>query len=934
MDAPRKKKLIETGIPLTDINRESAREKSLRHGLPSTLHLYWARRPLATTRTILFAQLVDDPSEHPDRFPTKDAQDVERRRLQDIMSRLAKWENIGDSKLYADARQAILDSNNGVMPKVLDPFAGGGSIPLEAQRLGCEAHASDLNPLAVILNKAMIDIPARFCDQPSVHPLDDGTTTRSKNRAEGLAEDIRYYGRKLRDLAYSKVGSLYPQVEDKNGQKHTVIAWIWARTVTNPNPANPVQVPLVRSWWLSKKKGHEAWIKPIIKNGEVTGYQVQHNANGPTGDHKGTVISGKGAVSLLDGTPIPLDYIHAEGKAGRLGSQLVAVVVDRGRGRGRLYLDADSAQAEIADTDRPSSYPDGAIANNARWFSTPLYGMTTFASLFTNRQLKTLVTFADSVVEIHDQVLADALAAGMARGESLEDGGNDAMAYADALSVYLALSVSRETDRCSSIASWQNIRENIRDVFARQAIPMTWDYAEANPFSSKSGSYYSQVEWVAEAVENLPAKPQGYAARADAMTRQYDSTVISTDPPYYDNIDYSDLSDYFYIWLRWMLKDILPPLTRRELTPKNEELVANPYRRGGKEDAEVFFTNGFNEVFNHIAQTANTDVPMTVYYAYKQHDDADGSSSGWESLLSGLIKAGWEVTATWPVRSERAGRMISVGTNALASSIVLACRPRPKDAGSISTQRFNTLLRSELSKSLPNIIEQGIQPVDLAQAAIGPGIGVYSRYNMIYNMDGSQLSVSDALKRVNAAVDEILNPSDSDSTDEGLDSDTTFALQWFSNYGWSTATSGDADQLARTNGTSLGGLVRSGIFDAERGKARLLKPAELTNLTWNPETDKRVGQWEAVMRLAGILEKNGATQAGHKMALLEERMDISTVRNLAFRVYHLAEKQNDSQTAQTLNNFVSSWDVMDQIAEKDRSGSMLHAQQQTLAGID
>lgn len=608
----RKKKLIETGIPLTAINNESRREKSLRHGFPSTLHLYWARRPLATARAILFAQLVDDPAGHPEKFPTAEEQDTERRRLQDLMRRLVLWSNINDSKLYDEARQAIRDSNGGKLPPVVDPFAGGGSIPLEAQRLGLQAHASDINPLSVILNKAMIEYPSRFPNQPSVHP----GNVHLRNRAEGIADDIRYYGEILWEKTWEKVGMLYPKVKDAEGKEREVIAWIWARTVINPNPANPVPVPLVRSWWLSKTKGREAWIKPIVEKDGSIKYEVHHDANGPK-DEEGTV-GDTGAISIVDGTPIDFSYIRNESKSGRMGSQLIAIVADGGRGR--LYLPPNDEQAKAAEMDAPDDKPWDMLPDHAMNLRVQGYGIDYWADLYTNRQLTTLVAMCRTIPEVREIVLQDALKAGMHPGDRLDDGGKGAEAYADAICVYLALAVSRQTDRGSSLSSWQNIGEKVRNVFSRQVVSFRWDYAEANPFSNKSGSFSGQIEWVSKAVANLPAFPPSEARQADAATRSYDNLVVSTDPPYYDNIGYADLSDYFYIWLRKMLSEIIPSATSTLLTPKDQELVANEQRHGGKNGATKFFIDGFNQVFRHIRETAIPDIPMTVYYAYKQKD--------------------------------------------------------------------------------------------------------------------------------------------------------------------------------------------------------------------------------------------------------------------------------------------------------------------------
>lgn len=900
----RKKKLIETGIPLKTINAVSSREKSLRHGLPSGLHLYWARRPLAVTRSILFAQLVDDPSAHIDRYPTEEAQDQEREHLKRLMEMLARWEDIHNEALYREAYKTILDSNNGVVPAVLDPFAGGGAIPLEAQRLGAEAHASDLNPLAVIINKALIEFPSRLRDKKAVHPAE--VTTQDKSGS--LAEDIRYYGQLLRDRAFEKVGQLYPKIKDANGEKHTVIAWIWARTVTNPNPANPVQVPLVRSWWLSKKKGKEAWIKPIIQQDGSLRYEVQHNADGPKGDSEGTV-SRKGAISIVDGTPIDLKYIRQQSKAGRLGTSLIAIVGDSDNGR--MYYSPVASQIDAAAVDEPADKPLELLPEHALGFRVQAYGFKAWSDLFTNRQLTMLTNLADTVSEIRELVLADALASGMPEGKRLDEGGDGAKAYADAMSVYLSLAVSRQANCSSSICTWDNTIEKIRNVFARQAISMTWDFAEANPFSSKSGNFLSQINWVAEAVEAVPAWPSSEAHQADAATRSYNNVVVSTDPPYYDNIGYADLSDYFYVWLRRMLKSILPSVCSTLLTPKAQELVADPYRHGGKDGAARFFVEGFNHVFEHIRETARTDIPMTVYYAYKQKDDKTGTSTGWYALLDGLIHGGWEITATWPVRSELSNRMRGNNSNALASSIVLACRPRPRDAPSIPMRVFNSVLRKELTKELKTLMASGIDPVDLNQAAIGPGISVYSRYSRIREADGTDMPIQKALEVINHVIDEVMGDADSD-----YDPDTRFAVKWYQSYGWNQESSGMADQLSRSCGTTPDALVRSGVFEAAGGKAHLFKPEEMTG-EWNPIKDDHISLWEGMIRMTGILDSNGVDTVAPMMAQLGERIPLDDVRALGFRMFHEAEKRKDTEGAIKFNSLISMWDDLSAKTKKE-----------------
>lgn len=903
-----KKKLIETSLPLEAINAASAREKSIRHGHPSTLHLYWARRPLATARAVLFAQLVDDPASRPDEFPTMESQDKERARLHALMEKLIIWENSNDEKLLEQAREEIRKSNDGKLPAVVDPFAGGGSIPLEAQRLGLESHASDLNPLAVLINKALIEIPPKFAGWSPVFP---GVAEEQSSwlRAEGLAADVQHYGQWLRDEAEKRIGHLYPKVTAPGGTEHTVIAWIWARTVISPNPANPIETPLVRSWWLSKRKGKEAWVKATVVDGQVQ-YEVQHNADGPKGDADGT-INRRGAVSIADGTPIDFKYIRAESQAGRMGAHLIAVIADGGKGR--LYISSNNKHIDTANVPSPDDVPAGDIFDWPGRINVYRYGMTEWADLFTNRQLVALTTLSDLVSEACGKILEDALAAGIPAGERLEDGGVGAEAYADAVATYLGLAVSRATDRSSSLCSWDSSRDSVRNVFGRQAIPMVWDYAEANLFSNSSGNFLGQVEWISKAIGKAPANSAGEAVQISAMSRDYADLVVSTDPPYYDNIGYADLSDFFYVWLRKSLRTIHPSVVGTMLTPKADELVANPYRHGGKQGAEKFFIEGFNSVFHRIREDdANPDVPMTVYYAYKQQDSGkDGTSStGWHTLLDGLIQAGWEITATWPMRSELKNRMLSHGTNALASSILLACRPRPAEARAVARRAFVAALKSELPEALRTLMQGAIAPVDLAQAAIGPGISVFSRYAKVREADGSDMSVRDALQLINATLDEVLGEQESD-----LDSDTRFAVRWYRQYGWDADSSGIADQLARSSDTSLAELQRGGIFEAKGGKARLLSPTQL-NEGWDPVADEHVSVWEATVRLAAVLAKDGVDKVAELLPAVGEKVSLDAVKELGFLLFHEAEKNKDTDDAILFNGLVSSWGDLNEQARQ------------------
>ena len=908
-----KKKLIETSLPLEAINAASAREKSIRHGHPSTLHLYWSRKPLATARAVLFAQLVDDPASRPEEFPTVESQDKERARLHALMEKLIIWENSNDEKLLEQAREEIRKSNDGKLPAVVDPFAGGGSIPLEAQRLGLESLPPDPNPRAVLINKALIEIPPKFAGWSPVFP---GVAEEQSSwlRAEGLAADVQHYGQWLRDEAEKRISHLYPKITAPGGTEHTVIAWKWARTVISPNPANPIETPLVNSWWLSKKKGKEAWVKATVVDGQVQ-YEVQHNADGPKKDEDGTIKHGKGAWTVGDGTPFSYDYVRESGKRGEIGAHLIGIVAEGNPGR--LYLSPTPEHIQAAKVDAGDAGIIGEIATNPRWFSPPAYGMREFSDLFTNRQLVALTTLSELVSEARSKVLEDALAAGIPAGERLEDGGVGAEAYADAVATYLAFALDKLADLNNSLVGWEPKAQCPRHLFGRQSIPMVWDYAEANPLSKSSGSFITIIQGISKAMKapffGVSSSTSNSVSPGNAMAREYKDLIVSTDPPYYDNIGYADLSDFFYVWLRKSLRTIYPSVVGTMLTPKADELVANPYRHDGKQGAEKFFVEGFNSVFRRIREgEANPDVPMTVYYAYKQQDRGkDGTSStGWHTLLDGLIQSGWEITATWPMRSEAKNRLLAHGTNALASSILLACRPRPAEARAVARRAFVAALKSELPEALRTLMQGAIAPVDLAQAAIGPGISVFSRYAKVREADGSDMSVRDALQLINATLDEVLGEQESD-----LDSDTRFAVRWYRQYGWQADSSGIADQLARSSDTSLAELQRGGIFEAKGGKARLLSPTQL-NEVWDPAADEHVSVWEATVRLAAVLAKDGVDKVAELLPAVGEKVSLDAVKELGFLLFHEAEKNKDTDDAILFNGLVSSWGDLNEQARQ------------------
>lgn len=912
-----KKKLIEVALPLEAINAQSAREKSIRHGHPSTLHLWWARRPLATARAVLFAQLVDDPSERADEFLQEavdagvadvDAHvsarvDAERQRLFDLITRMVDWDNLGDEELFDQVRAEIRRSTDGNPPAILDPFAGGGTIPLEAQRLGLEARASDLNPVAVLINKALIEIPTKFAGRAPVFPGAEGTRN-SWTKATGLAEDVRRYGEWMRDEAKRRIGHLYPKAALPDGTTANVIAWIWARTVTCPNPACGIEMPLVRSWWLGKKKGKEAYVIPTVADGRVS-YDIGRDPrSAPTKEADGTVSGRTGATCIGCRSAVPVAYIRSEGEAGRLGSHLLATVAEGSRMR--LYVAPDDEQRSASLIDRPRDVPSGALADNPRWFSPPAYGLTQFSDLFTNRQLTALTTFSDLVGEARERVLQDAVASGLPEGDRLEEGGTDAAAYADSVATYLGFVVSRLTDYTSSITTWASNpqMEILRNVFARQAIPMAWDFAEGNPFAASSGGLHIMIRAVTRAIEKTPAQTPAIATQSDASTRDYAGLVVSTDPPYYDNIGYSDLSDFFYVWLRRSLREIHPDLLSTMLVPKAEELVANPYRHGGKGGAQDFFESGFRHVFAEARRSASDVYPITVYYAFKQAElEADGlASTGWETLLSGMVSEGWTVTATWPVRSERAGRMISIGTNALASSIVLALRPRPEDAAITDRRGFLAELKSTLPEALRNLQQGSVAPVDMAQAAIGPGMATFSKYSRVVEPSGEPMSVRDALRAINAVLDEVLSQQEGD-----FDDDTRWCVAWFETRGFDVSHYGEAETLASAKNASVAGLARAGIISSGGGRVKLFAPEDLP-AGYDPRSDDRISLWEVVLHMARALSDSGLDAAGRILEGAEARgIDMTAAHELAYLLFAIAEKRGLTQTGVLFNTLGSSW---------------------------
>jgi putative DNA methylase len=902
LDMTYKKKLIEVALPLARINAEASREKSIRHGHPSTLHLWWARRPLAAARAVLWSSLVDDPSAHPDKFPTDEDQALERRRLFDILERLVPWEASTDEKVLAEARAEIAKSCDGELPKILDPFGGGGSIPLESLRLGLPTFSGDLNPVAVLIQRAMLEIPHRFADLPPIHP--DLIGSRSMwNGVEGLSADVQAYGKWMQEEAKRRIGKYYPDAILADGRKLTPIAWIWARTVKSPDPSWPAHVPLVRSWDLTRKSDKSSkWIDAIIDHEKKSiRYEIRNGGVVPAG-----LVGRQGGVCLATGAHISLDYIREEGRAGRHGVALMAVVCE-GKG-GRIFASpTDSDSFEI----HHQKLEFGPLPKNLRDFKTPNYGMSNWEDLFTDRQALALSTFSEILKDVYSRIEIDSvnLPTDTTR---LRDGGVGRTAYADAIVTYLAFAVDKCSDYWSSICTWHSSVGAMRNTFGRQAIPMTWDFAEANPFSTSTGNWMAMVNWTATSLAKLPTNNFGKTVQRDARARieEVGKCVITTDPPYYDNIGYADLSDFFYVWLRRNVSEIWPDECATLLTPKVEELIADAYRAGSKAAANKHFELGMEGVFTKAAENCDERYPATIFYAFKasESEDRGNVSTGWETFLSGLLKAGFAVTATWPIRTELANKIgVNAGDNMLASSIVLACRKRSSTAAMATRGDFIVALRKEMAPAIKILQVENIAPVDMAQSAIGPGISLFSRYSKVIEADGQPMTVRTALSLINEVLAEVLSGEESE-----FDADTRFAVTWYEQFGHNPGAFGDADTLAKAKNTTVTGVIESEIALSKEGKLRLLERKELSD-SWDPTKDSRLTVWETTQHLIRALE---LSETDASMLLKQIGSGYGEkARQLAYLLYGICDRKKWAAEGSAYNMLVTAWPQLEKLAQ-------------------
>ncbi len=924
-----RKKLIEVALPLPEINDASAYDKMPGIGPhPKGIHHWWARLPLPTARAVLFASVVDDPESHPDKWPTEEVQNQERERLFDIIRRMMQKKLHEHPEVYDDANREMLKYNDGRLPAVFDPFAGGGTIPLEANRLGFEAHAGDLNPVAVLLNKCNLELTPRWSDHAPVNRLDRTQIAGKEGwrRTNGLAADVRHYGRVIHERAKLAIGRLYPQVAlppEEGGYVAPVVAWLWARTVASPNPAaQGKHVPLMSSFWLSSKQDGPVWLEPIVDRvGGSYRFGIKSGAPSDRAATKAGTKLGRGAKfrCLLTNAPIGEGHLKSEARAGRLGLTLVAVVAD-GK-RGRIYLPASETDVQLAFSASPNDPPSEAIAYDSRYLTPPGYGMDSIDKFFTLRQLAAMETISNEVKAILGAIREDSVAAGMLEA--------DAESYARTVTTFLGLAVDRCADFNNALCRWSPSNEKVMNLFGRQAIPMVWDFAEANLLGGSVGAWLTCSDYVAQCIGTIGSKSCDHASalQIDAASgaNLITNLLVSTDPPYYDNVPYADISDFFYVWLRRTIGFLYPDLFKTLLVPKLAELTASPQRfDGDKEKAKNHFESGFGKVFSTLREKMAHEYPLTVYYSFKQADedsDSDAESdrdqsgvdltTGWETLLEALISSGFQITATWPVRASQAWRMRSMGSNALASYIVLACRPRESNAPQTDRRSFITELKHDLPTALRHLQQGNIAPVDFAQAAIGPGMAIYSRFSSILETSGNSMTVRAALSLINQTLTEVLS-----EVEDEFDADTRWAIPWFEQHGFEEGDFGDAELLSKAKVTAVASLQQAHIIYSKAGRVRLLRPDEL-NSGWEPDSDTRKPVWEALHHLVRALNQGGETAASALVARLGSRADAA--RELAYRLYILCERKKRAQEALVYNALVQSWPEIQRLARETES---------------
>jgi putative DNA methylase len=879
-----KRKLIEVAVPLEAINAACKADKDRKTGTIRNLHKWFAPMPTPAWRALLFAALVDDPGD-----------EAERARLWRLIEELVATGPVPPSKRVLErAKVEIRRSNPNGVPLVVDPFAGGGSTLIEAQRLGLSTFGSDLNPVAVLITRTLSELLPQIADAAPV-AAENGRMTEG-SAFESFAADVRHYGDLVREEVLVEIGEHFPT---PSGGGET-LAWLWTRTLTCPNPACGIETPLATSWWLSKKKGAEAWIEPRIADGRVT-YDVREGRGSPTPAPK--VGRGANFVCTACGTTIDEAHVQSEGREGRIGLRLTSVVEQQGRTR--RYL-GGSRRAEEAASAVPAidEAPNLELPDNPRWFSPPLFGFAGQSDLYTPRQLLAVDAFTRAVSKVRDRVV--------------EDGGDET--YATAVATFLGLCVGKLAQGLSTQVRWRtrDAAAKPEAAFGRHDLPMTWDFAEANPFGGGVGDWNQIVTTALRALPFAVPHGRGTTTQRDARTVATElpagSALVATDPPYFGHIGYADLSDYFYVWLRRALRDVHTDLFSTMAAPREGELIALPNRHDGdRRSASDYFVEGFTEAFSNLRAVQRPDLPMLVVYAHREEDDVQ-AVGGWEAMLDAVLRAGYTIVATLPLRGTGAQRMIGLGTNALATYVVMVCRPREIEAPRTTRRDLDRRLRTELRGSVAELQRAAIAPVDLAQAVIGPGMAIFSRYSAVLEADGRSMSVGEALRLINRTLGEILDEQETD-----LDAESRWAAPWFEQHGYEAAEFGEADALARAKGTAVDSLWRAGVVDRGSAKVRLRRRDELP-ADWDPANDDRPTVWEAVQHLVRALEEGGEQAAGELWGRLGSLADPT--RELAYRLFKIAEQRKMTEEAVALNALVSALPEISRLAES-RTGEQV-----------
>lgn len=927
---PARKKLIEVALPLEAINRESATDKVLSVGHPTTLHYWWAPRPLPACRAVVFASLVDDPSAHPDRFPTEEDQAKERARLFSLMEELITWGNRSNPDLLKQAGDEIARSVDGALPTLLDPFAGRGLIPLEGQRLGLDVVASDLNPVAVLISRCLVEIAPSFPGQAPIHPEVPRELVQSWHGASGMTEDLRRYAADVRDAVAEEIRPLFPQyrvtpeltakrteLEGLEGD-HEVAAWIWARTVRCSNPACGFVIPMTGSFWLSKKGKEKWWIEPRAEPGtRRCTFDVRHGS-GPAPDPTKVPKTG-GSFTCPSCKEVTGDnHLESEGEAGHIGAQLMACIVDLGRGKGKVFLPPTQEQEEAAAGAEPAWTPDFPLPDYGQALPTVKHGAKTWADLFTARQTVVLDALCRGVGTVRPRIEGDALRNGLSDdGVPFLEGGRGARAYADALGHLLGIVIGKYANRSSAFCFWHSGRETVEQPFAQQGIQKTWDFVESNPFSTSSGGWEVAVRYPAKVIAGTNRDMRPGRARQRSATEPWEKGekfLVVTDPPYYDNMGYADLSDFFYVWLRRALGEVDPELFASLLTPKAEEIAAVRHLfQGSRDRADQHFVDSFGRAFANLAGLHDDRFPLPLFYAYRQKQ-ARGEgvgSTGWETMLEGLLGAGLAVVGTWPILTESV-ETIKKTKSSLSTSVVVVCRKRPTTAPLATRREFLSELKAELPPAVARLQEANIAPVDLAQAAIGPGMAVFSRYSRVMESDGTAMTVGAAIITINQVLDEILAGQESD-----FDPDTRWALAWFAEFGMEEGPYGRAENLSTAMNTSIQGMEEAGILRFGRGKV-CLHSREQLDADWDPAKDRRLTIWEVTQHLIRTLKAGGEMAAAELLARVGGGMG-ETARELAYRLFAISDRKKWIQEAVAYNTLVTSWPEISRLARETQT---------------